>query len=303
MLYRALPEFDLLEPTSLREAGEVLASSSSAAVMAGGISLLDDMKRGMAQPPTTIITLKRVPGLRYLEGNKAQGLRIGPLATIRDAEFSQTVKNDFPLLHEALSNIHSVQVKTMGTIVGNVCVGTPASDILTALVALDATVKLVDGPGGSHPQGGAGEVIPAASLCQAPKRTRLSPSDVVKEIEIPALPDECYGAYLNLARTLPDISKLMVAVNVSMHGGICREARIAIGAAAPVIYRARAAEDALKDRTLDAESIAAAAAAAYDDPMTKPITDIRSTAEYRKEMVRVLVRRALEAVAAKAAKA
>lgn len=295
MLYRALPEFDLVEPASLKEAGEALASSPNAAVMAGGISLLDAMKRGMAQPPTTIVSLKRVPGLRYIDGNRAQGLKIGPLATIRDAELSATVKQDYPLLHEALSNIHSVQVKTMGTVLGNVCVGTPASDILAGLIALDANLRLAGRNGDA--------LLPAASLCQAAKRTCLAATDIVEAIEIPALPEGCYGAYRNLTRTLPDISKLSVAVNLFMDGAVCRDARIAIGAAAPVIFRAKAAEDVLKGAALTAESIAAAAAAAYDDPMTKPITDMRSTGEYRKEMVRVLVRRALEAAAVKAAKA
>ncbi len=295
MLYRALPEFDFVEPASLEEAGEALASSPNAAVMAGGISLLDAMKRGMAQPPTTIVSLKRIPGLRYIEGSRAGGMRIGPLTTIRDAELSETVKNEYPLLHDALSNIHSVQVKTMGTVLGNVCVGTPASDILTALVALDADLRLAGRDGDA--------LLPAASLCQAAKRTCLAPTDIVEAIEVPALPEGCYSAYCNLTRTLPDISKLTVAVNLFMDGAGCRDARIAIGAAAPVIYRARAAEDALKGVALSAESIAASAEAAYNDPMTKPITDMRSTGEYRKEMVRVLVRRALEAAAAKAAKA
>lgn len=293
MLYRALPDFDFVEPASLKEAGDVLASSENAAVMAGGISLLDAIKRGMAQPPTTIVSLKRIPGLRYIEGNRAKGLSLGPLTTIRDAELSATVKNEFPLLHDALSNIHSVQVKTMGTVLGNVCVGTPASDILTSLIALDANLKLAGRNGDS--------LLSAVSLCRGAKRTCLAPTDIVESIEIPGRPQESYGAYINLTRTLPDISKLTVAVNLFVEGGVCREARIAIGAAAPVIFRAHEAEEVLKGKALDAETIAAAAEAAYSDPMNKPISDLRSTADYRKEMVRVLARRALEAAATKAA--
>lgn len=293
MLYRALPEFEYFEPADLKEAGELLASASRPAVMAGGISLLDAMKRGMAEPPETVVSLKRIPGLRYIDGDRDRGLKLGPLTTIRDAELSAVVKQDFPLLHDALSNIHSVQVKTMGTVVGNVCVGTPASDILTALIALDGALR----PAGSNGNG----AIPAESLCTAAKRTCLTPTDVVEALEIPAQPAGAVGAYINLTRTLPDIAKLTAAVNLVVDGGLVQSARIAIGAVAPVIIRARAAEDALVGKALDASTVRAAAAAAAADPQVKPITDMRSTAEYRRQMVEVLVRRALEAVAIKAA--
>ncbi|NLE73816.1 MAG: hypothetical protein GX604_04190 [Actinobacteria bacterium] len=295
MLYRTLPEFDLVEPTTLQDAAAALASRGRTAIMAGGISLLDDMKRGGADPPDTVVTLRHIPGLRYIEGDRVGGLKIGPLATIRDVELSSTVRDGFPILHQAVSKIRSVQVKTMGTIIGNVCVGTPASDVLTALIALDARLRLIGRNSGSP--------LPAISLCKGPKLTHLEPTDIVEHIEIPGVQGPSYGAYINLTRTLPDIAKLTVAVNLFMEDGVCADARIVVGAVAPIIFRASAAEDSLRGRGLDHETIDRAAVAARDDPTTTPIDDIRSTASYRRGMVGVLVRRALEAAATKAAAA
>jgi len=174
-----------------------------------------------------------------------------------------------------------------------VCVGTPASDILTALIALDATLKLAGANGNG--------AIPVASLCTGAKKTCLRPTDVVEALEIPAQPAGTVGAYTNLTRTLPDISKLTVAVNLVVDRSVVQSARIAIGAVAPVIIRAAEAEASLVGRTLDDATIRETAAAAATDPLVKPITDMRSTSEYRRHMVEVLVRRTLEATATKIA--
>ena len=287
MLYRALPDFEYLEPTQVEEAVEILAGSEHrAAAMAGGISLLDDMKRGMANPPQVVVSLQRIPELDFIDGSSTAGLRIGALASIREAERSPAVAS-YPILAAAISHIRSVQVKTMGTVVGNVCVGTPASDILTALIALDARLQLADG--------GSASTVDAISLCSGPKQTRLQQKDLVTEILVPPLPEGCFGAYCNLTRTLTDIAKLTVAVNLKMRNGVCETARVVLGAVAPTIVRSNPAEAVLVGQKLDAKTITEAAEAAYADEAVTPISDIRSTAEYRREQVRILVRRALEA--------
>lgn len=145
--------------------------------------------------------------------------------------------------------------------------------------------------------------MPAASLCKAAKCTCLEPTDIVEAVEIPSVPENTFGSYARLARTRRDIAKLTVAVNLCMDGDTCSDARIVVGAAAPVIFRAKAAEDILRGRKLAQKRLKEAAAAARDDPSTTPISDIRSTADYRKKMVGVLVERALKTAAAKAAKA
>jgi aerobic carbon-monoxide dehydrogenase medium subunit len=287
MLYRALPEFEYLEPASIKEAAEILATTDKpAAAMAGGISLLDSMKRGMKNPPEVIVSLQKIPELKTIEGDRTIGLRIGATVSIREAEKSEIVKDNYPLLSEAIDNIHSVQVKTMGTLVGNVCVGTPASDILTALIALDGQLRVAGSNGG--------QLHPTESLCEGPKRTKLQQKDLVTEIVIPPMPEGWYGAYFNLTRTLPDISKITCAVNLKLNGGVCESARVVLGAVAPTIIRSARAEAALVGKKLNAETINAAAEAAHADEAVRPISDMRSTAEYRKEQVRVLVRRALE---------
>ena len=311
MLYRALPEFEYLEPASVKEAAEILAGSEKrAAAMAGGISLLDSMKRGMKEPPEVIVSLQKIPELKFIEGNRKAGLRIGALVSLREAENSSAIQDDYQVLAEAISNIHSVQVKTMGTLVGNVCVGTPASDILTALIALDGRLKVAGRDGAqmatlsaaaAHDRAYYGGTVSFAddfcsmeSFCEGPKKTKLRQQDLVTEIVVPPLPEGSFGAYYNLCRTLPDIAKITVAVNLKLKAGVCESARVVLGAVAPTIIRSARAEEALVGRELNAETIMLAAEAAYADEAVRPISDMRSTAEYRKEQVRVLVRRALE---------
>ncbi len=295
MLFRSLPPFDYIEAATVGEATEALAAAGGdAAVLAGGLQLLDDMKRGLKKPGT-VVNLRRIAGLDQISGDTAGGLHIGATATIRAAEKSAAVAG-YQVLSEALGMIHSIQVKNMGTVVGNVCTGTPASDILTALIACDGELRVADGNGG-RPLG-------LGVLCEGAKKTCLLSDDLVTEIAVPAAAPGTVGAYVNLSRTKNDIMKLGVAVTVTMGGdGAVADARIAIGAVAPTIFRPAAAENLLKGSRLDAGTIAAAADAAYNDVGCCPIDDVRSTSAYRKEMVRVLVRRALTTAAARAGRA
>jgi carbon-monoxide dehydrogenase medium subunit len=182
--------------------------------------------------------------------------------------------------------IHSLQVRTSGTLVGNVCVGTPASDILTALVALNGSLDVA----------GNGVSYPLESFCTGAKRTVQQQKDLITEIDIPAVPEDTYGAYLNLTRTLPDIAKITLALNLIMDGRRCTSARVAIGAVAPTVVRPTSMEKLLGDSDLTDKIINEAAEAAATDPAVTPISDMRSTADYRREMVKVLVARGLTSI-------
>lgn len=288
MLFRALPVFDYFEPTTLDEALALLAGGSGpSAVMAGGLSLLDDMKRGLREPDS-VICIQRVDSLSGVAGDAATGLSIGALTTIREAEAEASISEGLPILAEALSTIHSTQVRSNGTLVGNVCVGTPASDILTALVALGAVLHVA---GSDHPV-----EIGLECLCEDARRTCLRPGQLVTRIAVPARAAGAFGAYRNLTRTKNDVAKVAVAVEVTLaDDGTCEAAAIAAGAVAPTVVRLDKAADRLLGSRLDKAAIEAAATAAAADPQVRPIDDLRSTAEYRREMVRVLTRRALQA--------
>lgn len=294
MLYRALPAFDYVEPGTIDEAiGLLTAANGSAAIMAGGLSLLDDMKRGLREP-ATVISIRRLGVLEGVSGDPGTGVSIGALTTIREAGAEPAIAKGLSGLAEALSCVHSTQVRSSGTLVGNVCVGTPASDILTALVALGAVLRVADSDRTIE--------IDLDCLCEDARKTCLLPVQLVTHISVPARGPGNFGAYRNLTRTKSDVAKVAVAVEVALaDDGTCEAASIAVGAVAPTVVRLHDAVDRLLGSRLDEVTIAAAADAAAADPQVRPIDDLRSTAEYRREMVRVLTRRALQAAHERAA--
>lgn len=293
MLYRALRPLTYLEAKTVSEATEVTFSyNGKASLLAGGCSLIPLMKNNAAAPQA-LVNISRIEGLRFIQGSGTEGLRIGALTTLRDAEKSLLIRQDYPALFDSITQIASVQVKNMGTLVGNLTEGTPASDVAVALMALGAVLRVAS-PGGTRS-------VPLDSFYVHVRKTVLCPGDLITEIVIPPLAQGSRMAFLNLAKTKEDPSKVNVGVVARVDDGSCAEARIAIGAVAPVIVRARKAEKMLEGKKLSAALIEKVADAVRDDEGVRPISDIRSTADYRKEMVGVLARRALERIRNQAA--
>ena len=239
--------------------------------------------------PEQVVSLQNVPGLDHVQAN-GQGLQFGAMATLRQIEHSQPVREKWPLLSEAISRIVSVQTKAMGTAVGNLCVGTPASDVAPALCAMAARLRIT-GVGGERE-------IPIEEFFVEVGKTALKPHEIVTSVLVPNIPTGSGTAFLKLSKTADDIAKVNAAVLVTLSGGKCLDAKIALGSVAPTPLRAMKAEKVLQGQRVNEETIAAAAAAAAEAAC--PISDIRSTAQYRKEMVRVLVKDALEKAAARA---
>lgn len=288
MLYRALGPLTYLEARSVSEASEISFSyNGRASLLAGGCSLVPLMKNKVAAPEA-LVDITRIEGLRYIEGSGSEGLRIGALATLRDAEQSAVVQRDFPALFDSITQIASVQVKNMGTLVGNLTEGTPASDVAVALMSLGAALKVAS-PGGT-------KTVALDSFYVHVRKTVLSPGEVITEIVIPPLASGSRMVFLNLAKTKEDPAKVNIGVVARLKDGSCAEARIAVGAVAPVIVRARKAEGMLEGKKLTPALLEEVAVAVRDDEGVRPISDIRSTAQYRKEMVGVLARRALERI-------
>jgi carbon-monoxide dehydrogenase medium subunit len=252
-MHRVLLPFEFAEPVTVAEAVGLIDGDRSRA-LAGGVDLVLKMR-------------------------------------LRQVEQSAAVLQGWPLLAEAIASIVSVQTKVMGTAVGNLCVGTPASDVAPALYALGARMRIAGCDGDRE--------IPIESFFLDAGKTAVRPHEIVTEIVVPAPAADSAGAFLKLAKTSEDIAKVNVAVTLAMNGGRCTYARIAVGSAAPTPLRAVGAEEALVGRPLDAAVVADAAQAAAD--AVCPISDVRSTAAYRTEMVRVLVRDALMKAAARAA--
>ena len=278
-----LKPFDYFEPTTIEEAVQILSKyGTKAKLLAGGVDLVARMRRRQAKPQY-VVSILNIPGLDYIQSDEA-GLRFGALTTIRSIELSPIVEKDYTALYEAASQIASVQVKTMGTAVGNLCVATPASDIASALYALCARLKIV-GPASER-------IIPIENLYVGVNQTALEAGEIVTEVILPSPAPQTGGAFFKLVRTTSDIAKVNVAVNLTITNNTCSEAIIALGSVAPTVIRATKAEETLKGSTLEPKAIDEAAQLAAQE--ANPITDLRSTAEYRSETVKVLVRRAVE---------
>jgi len=280
---QTLKPFEYIEPGTVEEAVSLLSDyAGKGKLLAGGVDIIPRLRHRKIKP-SYILNIKNIQGLEYIEGNGTDGLRFGALTTIRSIELSPVIREDYSILYEAAHQLPSRQVKSMGTLVGNLCVGTPASDVATSLLALDAKLKIVN-PSGE-------KILPIEDFYQGVGQTVLEPGDMVTEVILPAVGPGTRGSYQHLVRTRADISKLCVAVWITISDGLCKRARISLGAVAPTVFRAREAEALLEEHGFDQQLIENASATAANE--TKPITDLRSTAEYRKETSRVLVKRAL----------
>jgi carbon-monoxide dehydrogenase medium subunit len=276
--------FEYFEPRTVREATEILSDyGEKAQILSGGVDLIPRMQKGDVQAEY-VVNIQRIPGLEYIGPDEKEGITFGAMSRLRSVEVFKTIQNKYPILYEAIHQITSVQAKYMGTAVGNLCVATPASDVATSLFALGAQLKIT---------GLKGERIePIEKFYVDYRLTSLKRGEMVTGVVLPNPLPGTGTAFFNLVRTHADIAKISAAAAVLVQNGICREVRIAIGAAAPTVFRAVKAETLLTGQKITPEVMNEAAETAAGE--TNPMTDLRSTAGYRKEMARVLVRRALE---------
>ncbi len=282
----ALKPFEYFEPETVEAAVQILLKhghGTGAKVLAGGVNLVPNMRKQLIQPGS-VVNLNRIPGLDYIKRDETGDLRIGALSSLNSAELSPEVQKDYMVLYEAIRQLSSAQVKSIGTVVGNICIATPASDIATSLFALGAKLRIASTA--------AARIIPIEDFYIGVNQTILQPGEIVTEILLPSPAASTGGAFLNLVRTVDDIAKVSVAVTVTVAADKCKEAKIALGSVAPTVIRAKKAEEIIKGQKVEKSVIEAVAKAAAEE--AKPITDIRSTAEYRREMTQVLTKRAIE---------
>jgi len=283
-MYRVLRPFEYFEPTTLAEVVDILSKhNGQAKVLAGGMDLVAKMRRRDVSLEY-LISLHRVKGLDYVKGDGKTGLKVGALASLRSVELFTATARDYISLYEAIHQIASVQVKANGTLVGNLCVATPASDVATALMALGATIKVA---GTSQ-----AKEVPIEDFFAGPGQTIMAPNEIVTEVSIPKVLPGTGAAFLNLTRVKEDIAKVSATVVITISNDVCQAAKIALGAVAPTPLRCYQAEELLTGKEIGAIDTELVARRAADS--CKPITDMRSDAEYRKDMAQVLTRRAIE---------
>lgn len=279
-----LPQFEYLAPKTIGEACNLLLElGSPAKVMAGATDLIPPMK-DKAISPEYLIDLKKIPDLDYLEYDEKEGLKIGALTTLRTIETSPLVKEKNPAVAHAAKVVASTQIRAKGTMAGNICNASPSCDTAPNLLAQGAKI-LVQGPNKDR-------IIQAEDFFLGVKKTSLEPGEIVTGIVIPPLAENERAAYIKHAvREAMDLAIIGVAVKIKVEDGICTDAHIALGAVAATPIRAPKAEEALIGKALTDEVIVKASEEAMDS--CHPISDIRASAEYRKDMIRVFTKRAV----------
>ena len=252
-------------------------------LFAGGVALMLAMRQRLITP-SHVVYMGGVQGLDRIEFDERQGLRIGALTRHQQIADSSVIQSRYSMLAEMAAHVANPQVRNQGTVAGNLCYADPASDPPSCLMALGAELRTV-GPQGERS-------IPMDEFFIDYYTTALEPAEVVTEIRVPPMPADAKGAYTRFLRTAAEHRPLVnVAVMVRREGKTCREVRVAVGASVPIPLRISRAEKFLSDKTVNPEVLDQAAAIVAKD--ISPVSDFRGSAEYRREMVRVVARRTL----------
>jgi carbon-monoxide dehydrogenase medium subunit len=282
-----LHPFRLLEPESLKDAIDALGQlDGEARLVAGGTALVAMIRLGLVKPDR-LVSLHRVPALSRMAVEDGS-LVLGAMTTHADIERARAVRDGWPLLADAVRRVATPAIRTSGTIGGNLAYAETASDPAPALLCLDAEVR-VAGPGGQR-------VVPIARFFRGFYEAALEPGEIVTAVRVPPAPAGARGGYVKYtSRSAEDKPLVGVAALVALDAsGRCVEARIGLGGAAPTPMRAAQAERALRGEALTDAAVRAAAEAAARE--ADPLSDLMGSADYRREMVRVWVRRLLVAL-------
>jgi len=282
----SLPRFEYISAKSLEEAAGLKAKlGDTSVVMAGGTDIIPLMKDRVIMPDY-VIDLKEIPGLQRLECVPGEGLYIGCLTKLRAVETSEMVRKEFPAVAHAAHCVASTQIRCKGTMVGNICNASPSCDTGPIEIVMNAVYKTVSA---SDP----GREIPAVEFFTGVKKTALKPGELVQEIYIPQLgPGEGAAYSKHAVRKAMDLAIIGVASWVKMDDDKIADCRIAVGGAAVTPIRAHSAEGILKGRQFTDELLERAAVAAAE--CCHPISDVRASAEYRADMVRVFTKRSFK---------
>ncbi len=274
---------------SIDEAIRILAEEGPAArIIAGATDLMLEMERGVRKGINTLIDVTRIDGLDQIKLDENNLIHLGPLVTHGQCVASKIiVEQAFPLAR-ACWEVGAPQIRNRGTIAGNLITASPANDTIPPLMALDARLVFQSTRGKRQ--------VALSEFYTGVRRNVMEADEMLVDIYFPALTGKQRGSFYKLGlRKAQAISLVDCAVVLTFDGERVENAAITLGAVAPTIVHAREAEQYLRSKKLDAEVIDEAAELAQN--AAHPIDDIRSSHEYRQEMVRVCVRRLLSSLA------
>jgi len=290
----SLPQFKFLAPATLDEACALLKEhQGKIKVKAGGTDMIVRLSH-RAVKPDYLMSLKKIPGLDQITWDPAAGLTIGALALLREVEVSPIILEHAPMLARAAHATATVQIRNMGTVMGNICNASPSADNIPTLVAMNASIV-------AYSERGERE-ISLDDFFLGPGRTALESDELAIAIKVPAPAPRTGVSYQKVSqRSKVDIAAVNIGALVTLDGdGNCKTVRVSMGAVGPTPLRAGKAEAFLVGKPADDDNLAEAGRLAAED--ASPISDVRASKEYRKLMVEVLSKRALAEAAGLAAK-
>jgi aerobic carbon-monoxide dehydrogenase medium subunit len=276
--------FDFFQPATLAEASQLLKENGPGGrFLAGGTDLVIALKeKGLL--PSYLVDLKRLPGLTGIRESSDGSITIGALTTMRDLEISPLITKKYPFLAQSAAEVGSIQIRNRATIGGNMANATPSADTAPALIALNGSVNIV-GVNGER-------TVVLEDFFKGPGQTVMSADEILTEITIPKTGSHLVGEYIKFSpREMMDLAYVGVAVAYNLNSKRCDGVRIVLGAVAPTPIRAKRAEAALEGQNLTealAEKVGQIAA-----EEAKPISDVRSSADYRRAMVGAMTPRAI----------
>ena len=276
-------QFEFYAPETIDEAISLLAKHEGAKLLAGGHSLIPLMKLRIASPDV-IIDINGVKEISHIR-EEGREIRIGALTRLSELQYSPLLMKACPLLPETAGLIADPQVRNRGTVGGNLAHGDPANDLPPAMIALGASF-VIRGPNGSH-------TTRAEDFFVDLFTTLLEHEELLTEVVVPIPPPRTGAAYLKFERKVGDFSTVSVASRLTLdEDGKCVAAGIGLGGAAPIALRADEAEKVLVGAKPTEELIRSAASRCSE--ISKPASDLRGSAEYKKEMVKVFATRSLK---------
>ena len=286
-MFRTLPRFEYLGPETIPETLALLNEyGRKAKVLAGGTDLISEMKWGEYKPDY-VIALSHVSGLDNIGYDEKEGLKLGAMCKIAQIEKSDIIKRNYPLLSQAASVLASMEIRNRATIGGNLCTAAPSADMPPSLLALEAKAVIASKDGE--------RVLPLEEFFAGPKKTILSHDEILVRLEVPSMKPNSAGEYIKFGRRRAmEIAMIGVAalLTVEPEENRCIEAKLALATAAPTPIRAKEAEKVLTGKTVDTDIIEEAAQTASKE--ASPRTSWRTTEEYRRDLIPVLVRRAIQ---------
>ena len=288
-----LSKFDYYAPETIDEAFRLVGEIGKGAMfMAGGTDLLIKTKRKLLKPKA-VIDIKKIKGLDEISFDKKKGLTIGSTVALTTIENHPLIKEKYPAIADAAHATANVQIRNMASISGNLCNAAPSAENAPVLMAMGAIVNLASQEGTRS--------VPLDEFFKGPGKTIIKQGELLTSINVPVPPKGAGTSYQHIsARGKVDISAVGVGAMLIMKGDICEDARIFLGAVAPVPMMAKNAQKVLKGKKLTEELLQTAGITASKE--CKPITDMRASAEYRTLMVAVLTGRAIDESRSRAVK-